>query len=333
MPDEIREPADADQRALLDQYAVAFENADLTALMRLLRADAVFEMPPVPTWFAGREQIGRFLAAHVLREPGDLRMVPTAANGQPALAAYRRGHDGVYRAHAVQVLTCTGTGIARIVAFMSRGCSRRSGCRRNSPPPRRRALGPPPVPGVLSEGRAGSGLAGGQGRRAVWPWPRRNWVVATDMASSTARYGRATHSPGIPQVAGGAAGQDPDHHVHRHCHEPDRPQHLERGGLAGEHAAVIRGRRRDRAAPGPGELARPPAGAGGGPGRSRQSGTRSPWVTASYARLIRSTYSSTFSRHRPARREPLDDGLALRVRSPHVQTIVHGRAPPRNLLP
>jgi RNA polymerase sigma-70 factor (ECF subfamily) len=116
--DEIREPSDAGQRELLDQYAAALENADLTALMRLLRADAVVEMPPVPTWFAGHEQISRFLAAHVLREPGGLRTVPAAANGQPSLAAYLRGDDGVYRAHAVQVLTCTGTGIARIVSFI-----------------------------------------------------------------------------------------------------------------------------------------------------------------------------------------------------------------------
>ncbi len=116
--DEIREPSDAGQRELLDQYAAALENADLTALMRLLRADAVVEMPPVPTWFAGHEQISRFLAAHVLREPGGLRIVPAAANGQPSLAAYLRGDDGVYRAHAVQVLTCTGTGIARIVSFI-----------------------------------------------------------------------------------------------------------------------------------------------------------------------------------------------------------------------
>jgi RNA polymerase sigma-70 factor, ECF subfamily len=115
--DEIREPADPDQRLLLDQYAAALQNADVAALTRLLRADAVFEMPPIPTWFAGREHIGRFLAAHVLGQPGDLRMVPTAANGQPALAAYQREADGVYRAHAVQVITCTAAGIAHIVAF------------------------------------------------------------------------------------------------------------------------------------------------------------------------------------------------------------------------
>jgi RNA polymerase sigma-70 factor (ECF subfamily) len=118
VPDEMREPADAGQRALLDQYAAALENADLTALMRLLRADAVIEMPPVPTWFAGHGQISRFLAVHVFGEPGGLRTVPAAANGQPAFAVYQRGDDGVYRAHAVQVLTCTRTGVARIVSFI-----------------------------------------------------------------------------------------------------------------------------------------------------------------------------------------------------------------------
>jgi RNA polymerase sigma-70 factor (ECF subfamily) len=121
LPDQLHEPADPDQRALLDQYAAAFENADVTALMRLLRADAVFEMPPVPTWFVGREQIGRFLAARVLREPGSLRMVPTTANGQPAFASYLRGDDGSYRAYALQVLSCTADSVARIVVFRDPG--------------------------------------------------------------------------------------------------------------------------------------------------------------------------------------------------------------------
>src|SRR5947207_1673985 len=83
----------------------------------LLRAEAVLEMPPLPGWFAGRERIGRFLAFRVFGRPGDFAMVPTAANGQPAFAAYLRGHDGVHRAHAVQVLTVSASGIARVVSF------------------------------------------------------------------------------------------------------------------------------------------------------------------------------------------------------------------------
>jgi RNA polymerase sigma-70 factor (ECF subfamily) len=89
--------------------------------MRLLRADATFEMPPATAWFLGREQIGRFLVSHVLREPGDLRVIRTSANGQPALAVYQRDTDGAHRAHVVQVLTCTTAGIARVVAFRNPG--------------------------------------------------------------------------------------------------------------------------------------------------------------------------------------------------------------------
>jgi RNA polymerase sigma-70 factor (ECF subfamily) len=115
--EEMREPTEPEQRTLLDRYAAAFENADVTALMRLLRDDAVLEMPPLPTWFAGRERIGRFLASRVFGQPGDFTMVPTAANGQPGFAAYLRGRDGVHRAHAVQVLTVPAASIARVVSF------------------------------------------------------------------------------------------------------------------------------------------------------------------------------------------------------------------------
>jgi len=115
--DEISEPADAAQRALLDRYATAFQAADVAGLMLLLRADAVLEMPPYPTWFVGRERIGRFLIAHVLGEPELYRLLPVSANGQPAFAGYRRAADGSYRAHMLEVLTCTPAGIARITNF------------------------------------------------------------------------------------------------------------------------------------------------------------------------------------------------------------------------
>jgi RNA polymerase sigma-70 factor, ECF subfamily len=115
--DDIREPAEPEQRALLDKYAAAFENADVTALSKLLRQDATFEMPPIRTWFAGRERIGRFLGTRVLRQPGAFKLVPVAANGQPGFACYLRGRDGRHHAHAVQVLTVSGQGIARVVSF------------------------------------------------------------------------------------------------------------------------------------------------------------------------------------------------------------------------
>jgi RNA polymerase sigma-70 factor, ECF subfamily len=114
--DEIREPAEASQRALLDKYAAAFQNADVPALSRLLQEDATFERPPIPTWFAGRDQVSRFLGAGPLRQPGAFTMIPVAANGQPGFACYLRG-----QAHAIQVLTVTGAGIEHIVTFQQAG--------------------------------------------------------------------------------------------------------------------------------------------------------------------------------------------------------------------
>jgi RNA polymerase sigma-70 factor, ECF subfamily len=117
--DELAEPTDPGQRALLDRFAAAFENADANALAELLREDVVLEMPPLLTWFAGRATVAGFMASRVFARFGGFRMVPVMANGQPAFAAYTRGDDGLYHAHEVLVPTVTQTGIARIVVFLS----------------------------------------------------------------------------------------------------------------------------------------------------------------------------------------------------------------------
>jgi RNA polymerase sigma-70 factor (ECF subfamily) len=119
--DDVTEPAEPERRALLDRFAVAFENGDVTALAALLREDVALEMPPMVTWFAGLPDVRRFLATKLFGTPGQFRLVPTMANGQPAFGAYEREPDGVYRAHAALVLTVTTTGIARIVIFLSPG--------------------------------------------------------------------------------------------------------------------------------------------------------------------------------------------------------------------
>ena len=119
--DEIREPADQADRAILDRYAAAIENADVTTLVDLLHEDATFEMPPMPTWFRGRENILRFLGTRVLTSPGVFSLVPVAANGQPAVAVYRCAEDGTRRAYGVQVLTVRGPRVASVVAFLDPG--------------------------------------------------------------------------------------------------------------------------------------------------------------------------------------------------------------------
>jgi RNA polymerase sigma-70 factor (ECF subfamily) len=88
----------------------------VASLVTLLREDAVMEMPPFLTWFAGRAALIGFLERRCLT-PDGFRLVPVAANGQPAAAAYLRGPDGVHRAHG-QVLTMRGTAITRIDTFL-----------------------------------------------------------------------------------------------------------------------------------------------------------------------------------------------------------------------
>nr|WP_281172664.1 sigma-70 family RNA polymerase sigma factor [Jiangella gansuensis] len=102
----------------LNRYAAAFEAYDVDAIVREVTADAVWEMPPYAAWFRGPADIGTLIAtACPAKAAGDLRLVPTTANGQPALAQYLRDADGVHRPFAVQVVTMTPAGISHIAQF------------------------------------------------------------------------------------------------------------------------------------------------------------------------------------------------------------------------
>ncbi|MGH3595165.1 MAG: sigma factor-like helix-turn-helix DNA-binding protein, partial [Mycobacterium sp.] len=112
------EPDDAELRELLDRYCAAFETADMAVLTELLQADVKLEMPPLPAWFTGRDAVLRFLAARAFTKAGDMVLIPTAANGQPAVAEYRRAADSVMRAHSIHVITPGVAGIAAITVFL-----------------------------------------------------------------------------------------------------------------------------------------------------------------------------------------------------------------------
>jgi len=124
--EDVREPAEPGVRALLEAYIAAFENADPAALERVLRKDAALEPVGSLTWFSGRDTCMRYVS-RFFGAPGDWRMTPTAANGQPAAAAYLRRPDGIHRAFGLAVLTATRTGIARIVVFGDPGLVARFG--------------------------------------------------------------------------------------------------------------------------------------------------------------------------------------------------------------
>ncbi|MEW2354306.1 sigma-70 family RNA polymerase sigma factor [Spirillospora sp. NPDC029432] len=116
----VTEPTEDRKRELLRRYIAAFQTSDIDLLTQTLAHEATFEMPPIPTWFTGRDTIARFLAPR-LPAPGRIRTVRADANGQPAVALYHRHRDGGFRAHALHVLTLSPAGIDRIVAFMDPG--------------------------------------------------------------------------------------------------------------------------------------------------------------------------------------------------------------------
>jgi RNA polymerase sigma-70 factor (ECF subfamily) len=115
--DQLSEPDEPVRRALLDQYAKAFEKADLVALEGLLTQDTRWEMPPNPTWFNGRVDVLRLLTVKLPRGEGLRIMVETSANGQPAFGLYIRGRDDAFHAHSMQVLTLDKAGVSAVMSF------------------------------------------------------------------------------------------------------------------------------------------------------------------------------------------------------------------------
>jgi RNA polymerase sigma-70 factor (ECF subfamily) len=115
--DELSEPTEPKLRELLERYMAAFQQADVDTLAELLRSDVELEMPPIPTWFIGRNSVCAFLARVVLHSADQWRLSYTRANGAPAFAMYRRASDGTFRAHGMDVLSLADGRIARIVAF------------------------------------------------------------------------------------------------------------------------------------------------------------------------------------------------------------------------
>ena len=114
---QITEPTAPQARVLLEGYIAAFENADAAALERLLLQDATLEATPLRTWFAGRKTCVPFLRDRVLGSPGDWRMLPTSANGQPAAVCYNLGPDGEYQPYGAVVLSVTSEGIRQVRSF------------------------------------------------------------------------------------------------------------------------------------------------------------------------------------------------------------------------
>jgi RNA polymerase sigma-70 factor (ECF subfamily) len=108
----------AAEHRLVARLTDALERADLDALIELLVTDVRVSMPPAMLEYRGIEAAQRFFAAATFRPGRTYRVVPTRANGQPALGVYlAEPHASVYRAYCLLVVTTAGDHITAITGF------------------------------------------------------------------------------------------------------------------------------------------------------------------------------------------------------------------------
>jgi RNA polymerase sigma-70 factor (ECF subfamily) len=116
----LRSLGDDGVRELVENYVDAFDRGDIDGVVAMLTEDASFAMPPLRTWYAGRD-LPDFLQVGPLSGEWRWRPVPVRANGQPALAYYAWDAEReAYVAFALNVLTLRGGRISAVDAFINR---------------------------------------------------------------------------------------------------------------------------------------------------------------------------------------------------------------------
>jgi RNA polymerase sigma-70 factor, ECF subfamily len=110
------EPTPA-QHEMLKRYIAAHERADAEALVALLRDDIRLTIEPGVGEWTGKPAVARALREG-MNTPGEWRMLPTAANREPAAAAYAcAAGDTVFRPVALVVLRSDSVLITAIDTF------------------------------------------------------------------------------------------------------------------------------------------------------------------------------------------------------------------------
>ena len=102
----------------LARYIEAFETYDIDRLVEIFTAEAIWEMPPYTGWYRGPRDIITLIHQQCPAEsPGDMRMLPLVANGQPAAAMYLRAGD-LHLPFQLHVLDMRADGVSHVVAFL-----------------------------------------------------------------------------------------------------------------------------------------------------------------------------------------------------------------------
>lgn len=113
---DVRDPANPEQRDLLDRYVRAFEAHDVDALVSVLHEDATTSMPPFAWWLRGGVTIARLMA--LSDSCAGARLLPTVINGTPGFGQYRPDDDGGHSPFALIQITPSNGKISEIVTFL-----------------------------------------------------------------------------------------------------------------------------------------------------------------------------------------------------------------------
>jgi RNA polymerase sigma-70 factor (TIGR02960 family) len=109
------------ERALLERFVDAHERGDTDAALEMIADDIRITMPPHPYLYEGRDAIAPLIAQAHDPALGEWRLVPTAANRQPAAASYlRRPGDATFRAFKLDVLRVADGEITEVTTFDDR---------------------------------------------------------------------------------------------------------------------------------------------------------------------------------------------------------------------
>jgi RNA polymerase sigma-70 factor (ECF subfamily) len=117
----LRALGDDELSEIVERYVEAWEQNDFETVVEMLAEDATFAMPPLASWFAGKDEIAMFLEGWPMSGSWRWRPIRATANGQPALAFYAWDDDEqAYLPFALNVLTFRGRLISDVVAFVAR---------------------------------------------------------------------------------------------------------------------------------------------------------------------------------------------------------------------
>jgi len=116
----LRSLGDDTLSEVVERYVAAWERSDVEAIVAMLTEDARMTMPPLPTWYDGREEVAVFLSGWPLACGKRWRLIPARANGQLAFGAYLWDEEmHAFMPHGVNMLTLRGAHIEEITAFLT----------------------------------------------------------------------------------------------------------------------------------------------------------------------------------------------------------------------